>query len=88
MDEAELFDISREAIWLVIKLGGPIMFVALVIGLIIALFQALTQIQEITLAFVPKLLAVFGAFYILVPYLGGVLSEYTMRIADTIISLN
>ncbi len=87
MGVEDIFDVASQAIWLVIKLGGPVMFVGLVIGLILALFQALTQIQEMTLTFVPKILAVFATFYFMAPYMGSELIEFTNQIADTIIGL-
>lgn len=59
MNEVEVLDISREAIFTLIKVVSPVLLVALFIGLIIGIFQALTQIQEMTLAFVPKILGVF-----------------------------
>jgi len=54
-----VLDIAREGIWAMILIGGPVMGVGLVVGVVIALFQALTQIQEQTLVFVPKILAIF-----------------------------
>lgn len=60
MNEVEVLDISREAIFTLIKVVSPVLLVALFIGLIIGIFQALTQIQEMTLAFVPKILGVFS----------------------------
>ena len=64
MNETELIDISREAIMLTIKIGAPVMLVGLIVGVAIALVQALTQIQEMTLVFVPKILAIFMAIFI------------------------
>ena len=59
MDAATTIDISREAILLLVRIAAPVMVIALVVGLVISLFQALTQIQEQTLTFVPKILAIF-----------------------------
>ena len=53
-----VLDVAREAIWVMIKIGAPTMRVALVVGLAVSLLQALTQVQEATLAFVPKVLAI------------------------------
>ena len=61
MNEVEVLDISREAIFTLIKVVSPVLLVALFIGLIIGIFQALTQIQEMTLAFVPKILVYTSA---------------------------
>lgn len=59
MNEIEVLDISRDAIFTLLKVVTPVLLVALFIGLIIGIFQALTQIQEMTLAFVPKIIGVF-----------------------------
>ena len=65
MNEIEVLDIAREAIFTLIKVVSPMLLVALFIGLIVGIFQALTQIQEATLAFVPKIIAVFATIIIL-----------------------
>lgn len=69
MNEIEVLDISREAIFILIKVVSPILLVALLIGLIVGIFQALTQIQEMTLAFVPKIIAVFATIILLFPFM-------------------
>ena len=69
MTEAEVLDISRDAIFTLIKIVTPVLLVALFIGLIVGIFQALTQIQEMTLAFVPKILAVFISIILLFPFM-------------------
>ncbi len=69
MNEIEVLDISREAIFTLIKVVSPILLVALLIGLIVGIFQALTQIQEMTLAFVPKIIAVFATIILLFPFM-------------------
>ena len=69
MNEVEILDISREAIFTLLKVVTPVLLVALFIGLIIGIFQALTQIQEMTLAFVPKIIGVFVALIILFPFM-------------------
>ena len=53
MNGADVIDVAQDALWVLIKVAGPVMIVALVVGLFISMFQALTQIQEITLTFVP-----------------------------------
>ena len=58
MDTQQALDVAREGILVLIKLASPLMLVALVVGLVVSLFQALTQIQEMTLAFVPKILVI------------------------------
>lgn len=69
MNANEVLEISKEAIWVLIKISVPVMLIAMIVGLIISLFQALTQIQEQTLSFVPKILAVFFALIILMPFM-------------------
>lgn len=69
MNEVEVLDISREAIFTLIKIVSPVLLVALFIGLIVGIFQALTQIQEMTLAFVPKIMAVFATLILLFPFM-------------------
>lgn len=59
MDEAMVIDVAREVLWLIIKVSAPPLLVSLVVGLIISIFQTVTSIQEQTLTFVPKLLAIF-----------------------------
>ena len=71
MNEVEVLDISREAIFTLIKVVSPVLLVALFIGLIIGIFQALTQIQEMTLAFVPKIIGVFVTLILLFPFMFG-----------------
>ncbi len=69
MDQQAVLDIGREAIIVVIKLAAPLMIVSLAVGLVISLFQALTQIQEMTLAFVPKILVIFISLLALLPFM-------------------
>jgi flagellar biosynthesis protein FliQ len=69
MTADQVLDIAREAIIVLIKIGAPVMLVALVVGLIIALLQALTQMQEMTLSFVPKILAIFVTVVLTLPFM-------------------
>lgn len=69
MSELEIFTITRDAILTLLKVVTPIIGVALAVGLIIGIFQALTQIQEMTLAFVPKIICVFLALVLLFPFM-------------------
>ncbi|MSS62998.1 flagellar biosynthesis protein FliQ [Velocimicrobium porci] len=59
MTEAQVIDIARETLWIVIKVSAPMLLVSLIVGLIISIFQTVTSIQEQTLTFVPKLIAIF-----------------------------
>ncbi len=87
MNLADIIEISREAIWVMLKIGVPVMLVSLIVGLIVALFQALTQIQEMTLAFIPKIIAVFLSLLIFMPYMVGTMNDFAELIFDKITSL-
>lgn len=87
MDETEVITVARDAIIVLIKMGAPAMLIALAVGLTIAIFQALTQIQEITLTFVPKILALFATLLVFVPFMLNTLRNFTLGLVDRIISL-
>ena len=84
MTGAEVLDLARDGIFTLILVSSPLLIVALVVGVAISLLQALTQIQEMTLVFVPKILAVFLALLLALPFMGDVLQGYMARIADRI----
>ena len=86
MNEVEVLDISREAIFTLLKVVTPVLIVALLIGLIIGIFQALTQIQEMTLAFVPKILCVFLTLIILFPYMLNQMRSLSTSLFDKIVT--
>ncbi len=86
MTGPEIMDVAREGLWVLIKLSAPIMIVGLVVGVVIALFQALTQIQEMTLVFVPKIIAIFLALMIAMPFLGDTLGTFTRLIMEKVIN--
>jgi len=86
MTGAAILDIARDGIVTFLKVSGPLMLVALLIGLVISLLQALTQIQEQTLIYVPKILAVCAAMLLLLPFMGDALASYMTRIAIRIAS--
>ena len=69
MTAEQVLDVAREAIFVLIKIGAPVMLVALVVGVLIALLQALTQMQEMTLSFVPKILAIFLTLVLTLPFM-------------------
>ena len=71
MDGLEVLDFGRDAIWTTGWMCAPAMIAGLVVGLVIAFFQALTQIQEMTLVFVPKIIAIFAALLIFLPLMGA-----------------
>jgi flagellar biosynthetic protein FliQ len=71
--------------WVTIKLGAPMMLVGLALGLVVSLFQALTQIQEMTLVFVPKVLAIFVVFLLTLPFMIATLIGFTRELASRIV---
>ena len=87
METAEVLEISREAIFVLLKCVLPIMSIALLVGLIISLFQALTQIQEMTLSFVPKIIAVFVSMLFLFPYLISIMTDFAQSLSERIVTL-
>jgi len=82
----EVLDIARESVWTLIKIASPMMIVGLAVGVVVALFQALTQIQEMTLVFVPKILAIFFAMMVSMPFVGQVMASFMTRLTDLIIA--
>jgi flagellar biosynthetic protein FliQ len=85
MTGAESIDLARQAIWVLLEVAAPAMITALVVGLGVGLLQALTQIQEQTLVFVPKILAIFLMLLITLPMAGaamyGLMTDIAARIA-------
>ncbi|ACL60377.1 flagellar biosynthesis protein FliQ [Methylobacterium nodulans] len=79
-----ILDIARDGIVTFLKVGGPLMVVALIVGLAVSLLQALTQIQEQTLIYVPKIVAVFAAMLLMLPFMGDAMAGYMTRIAARI----
>ena len=86
MSGAEVLDVGRDAIWTLILVASPMMIAGLLIGVVVALVQPLTQIQEQTLVFVPKILAIFITMLIALPFMGATMNGFMTRIADLIIS--
>ena len=87
MNGAEVLDVGRDAIWLTLQLAGPVLIVGLVVGVGIGLVQALTQIQEQTLVFAPKIVAVFASLLVFLPLMGALMSTFMRHIAARIASL-
>ncbi len=86
MSGPEVLDIARESIWVLIIVSAPVMLIGLFVGVVIALFQALTQIQEATLVFVPKILAIFLTLLVTLPFMAQALDSFTARIAGLIVA--
>lgn len=86
MNSGDVIEVARDAVSTLLMMSGPILAVGLAVGLMIALFQSLTQLQEMTLTFVPKIVAVFMALLIFMPFMGRNLSGLMLRISERIIS--
>ncbi len=84
METTEVISIGREAIWTVLYVAGPVLLIALSVGLIIGVFQAATSIQEMTLSFIPKLAALIAALLIFGDYQLTILSDLFVAIFDMI----
>ena len=80
-------ELSREAIYVLLAVSCPILFISLLVGLIISLFQALTQIQETTLTFVPKMVVIYLSLLFLGPYMLNKLQVFSEHIVGAIISI-
>ena len=87
MHELDVASVLREAIWLVLKLGGPLLLAALVVGLVISLVQAVTQVNEATLVFLPKLLVLFGVLALLGPFFNSSMTDFFQSLTDRMISI-
>ena len=88
MNSLDFIEISREGLIVMLKIGAPIMLIALITGLSISLVQALTQIQEMTLAFVPKILVIFVSLLVFMPFMMTTLTNFSQRLFDRIIALS
>lgn len=86
MESELVIQIGKEAIFVLLKIAAPPLLTALVVGLIVSLFQALTQIQEPTISFVPKIISVFVAIIIFLPYMGSSLALFVEHVSALIIS--
>ncbi len=76
MTEAALYDVLRQALWVAVKISAPLLVVALVAGVVIGLFQALTSVQEMTLTFVPKVAAMMAVFWVSMSFMTGTLVAF------------
>jgi len=85
MDEAAFFDVLRQGLWVAVVISTPLLAVALVTGVAIGLFQALTSVQEMTLTFVPKVGAMLVVFWVSMTFMSGMLvAFFTDRIIPLI----
>ena len=86
MNGGEALDLAREAMWVLVLMASPVMLVGLTVGVAIGILQALTQIQESTLVFVPKILAVFAALILFMPFMAASMSGLMAIIVQKIIA--
>lgn len=87
MDSVEIVDLAREGIWVLMLVGMPVLVTALVVGLAISLVQALTQVQESTLTFVPKLVAMLLVMMLAGPYMLQSLENYGEKLFNRIATI-
>ena len=87
MSQGEVLTIMQQAIYTILKVGAPLMITALVVGLLISIFQAMTQINEQTLVFVPKILAVLLALVLFGSWMMTTLIEFTVKLFDSLPTL-
>jgi flagellar biosynthetic protein FliQ len=84
MDESWVLDLAQTSLKTMLLVGGPLLGVTLVVGLVVSVFQALTQINEATLTFIPKILAMGGALLILGPWMLRILSTFTVDLYENL----
>jgi flagellar biosynthetic protein FliQ len=80
MTQEMIISITQESIKILLLVSLPLLMVALIVGLLVALFQAVTQLQEMTLAFIPKILAVFVVLLLLFPWMLNMMMDFTKNI--------
>lgn len=88
MTEADIIEITRDGMWTALLISGPGLAIALVVGLAIGFLQALTQIQESTLVFVPKIVAVAVGSVLMLPFMVATLSDFTVRLMSLVQSID
>ncbi len=86
MEVEEILEISRQSIWILIKISAPVLLAALIVGIIISLFQALTQMQEATISFVPKIIAIFIVIILTLPFMTTTLKNFTEELSERMIN--
>ena len=76
MDENLIFDLVRQALWIAVRMSAPLLAVALIAGVVIGLFQALTSVQEMTLTFVPKIGLMLAVFWVSMSFMTAILAGF------------
>ena len=80
MTEEIVLNLGRDAIWTTVALAAPLLLASLVVGLIVSIFQAITQINEATLTFIPKMLAIVAVLVVLAPWMTQMITSYTTEL--------
>lgn len=86
MENAEIMETAQQAMLITMQISAPVLLVGLVVGVAIALIQALTQIQEITLVFVPKIMAIFLSMFVFLPWMLNILVGFMQELATRMIN--
>jgi flagellar biosynthetic protein FliQ len=86
MTGPDVLDVARDSILTLVLVSSPLMLIGLAVGVVISLFQALTQIQEMTLAFVPKILAIFLAMLVALPFMADLMQGHMTRLVSRIVA--
>jgi len=76
--------ISKQTFETILLVGGPVLLVSLIVGLIIGLFQAITQLQEMTISFVPKIIAIFLTLFLTIPWMVNIMTKFTRGIFENL----
>ena len=84
MEPGMAIDIGKQALWITLVISGPLLLVGLFVGLFIGVIQAVTQIHEMTLTFIPKILAVVGVFLAIIPWITIKIMDYTINLFNLI----
>lgn len=87
MNEADVLEVLRSGIWTVLLIAAPPLVIAVLIGVAISLVQALTQVQEMTLTFVPKIVAILITTVLALPFMYSSLATYAERLSSLIVSV-
>ena len=87
MNDVMVLEVGKDAIYTLLLVVGPLLMIAMVVGLLISLVQTLTQIQEMTLVFVPKILVVFVSLILLLPFMIEQLRTFSAGLFDRIVAL-
>ncbi|MCW2961063.1 MAG: fliQ [Thermoleophilia bacterium] len=77
MNDGDVTAVASKAIWVTLQIGAPVLIVALLVGLVVSVFQAVTQIQEQTLVFIPKIIAIVAVLAITGPWMMSTMMDYT-----------